>query len=101
MKNLSSTELKPLEFNLQAEPQKTFAPTNKIGWLHSLSDEPGARFDLAIKDGAGQLKFERKNCGSETKEFGELVNLPTLVGEELFVEVSNLRGSKSVTVFLN
>lgn len=98
---LNSTEIKPLEFSDAGDPQKFRASTAKIGWLHSESDVPGAKYDLVIKDGNGHVKFERKNCGNETEKFGELVNLATMIGEDLEVSVSNLRGGKKVNIFFN
>jgi hypothetical protein len=100
---LSSTENPPLEFNPGAgeESQVVRVPTSKIGWLHSVSDEPGARFDITIKDALGRTKFERKNCGNDTEKFGELVNLETRLGEDLQVSVTNIRGAKKVQLFLN
>ncbi len=98
---LSSTEQKPLEFSEQVPINEVNAHTNKIGWLHTLADTPGASFDITIKDGLGRVKLERTNCKSETDKYGELINQPTLLGEKLFVEVSNLKGAKSLKVFIN
>ncbi len=98
---LSSTELKPLEFSENESSQKVNSSTAKIGWLHSLSDTPGATFDLTIKDSLGRVKMSKKNCGNATGKYGELLNLPTLIGEQLEVVVENIKGAKSVKVFLN
>ena len=81
--------------------QKINAPSNKIGWLHSLSDKSGAKFDLTIRDGLGRVKLRKTGCGSEHKEYGELINLSTNLGEELQIEVSNLKNAESVDIFLN
>ncbi len=98
---LNSTEARPLKFTEGALSQKMRASTAKIGWLHSEADQAGAKFDIVIKDGHGHIKFQRKDCGNDTPKFGELVNLPTLLGEDLNIEVSNIRGAKEVNVFLN
>ena len=103
MKPISSTESKPLVFNpsIGMMSQKAHIPTNKIGWLHSLADQKGASFDITIKDSLGRVKLERKNCSSANEQFGELVNLPTFIGENLEVIVENLKGAKTLQVFLN
>ncbi len=101
MKALSSTELKPLQFKKESPSQKVRASTAKIGWIHSMSDKPGAKFDIVIKDALGRRKFERKNCGAETKQFGQLINLPTLLGEELEVSLENIHGAERIDLFLN
>lgn len=103
MIELSSTENPPLDFNPSAGEvsRKVQAPNRKIGWLHTLSDEKGASFDIAIKDLHGRTKFERKNCTSQHEKFGQLINLPTMMGEQLEVVVHNLKGAKNLKVFLN
>lgn len=98
---LSSTELKPLEFSENESSKKVNSSTARIGWLHSLSDVPGAKFDLTIKDALGRVMLHKKDCGNETEKYGELINLPVLIGEELEVMVDNIKGAKSVKVFLN
>ncbi len=100
---LNSTTLPPLTFKPESgeTSQKTMAPTNKIGWLHSFADTPGATFDLTIKDSLGRIKFHRTKCGTDTEKFGELINLPTQMGERLEVVVENLKGAKKLDVFLN
>jgi hypothetical protein len=100
---LSSTEQAPLEFNpsIGENSKMIRAATGKIGWLHSIADTDGASFDIKVKDVFGHIKFEKRNCKSETKEFGELINQETLIGEDLTVEIDNLQGAKTVKVFLN
>lgn len=100
---LSSTENKPLEFVpvVGENSKKTIAPTNKIGWLHTLADQKKASFDISIKDIHGKVKFERKGCSSDNEKFGELINLPTMMGEHLEVVIENLKGAKNLKVFLN
>ena len=103
MRPLSSTALAPLEFIPKSgQVSKTHrASSGKIGWIHSISDKPGARFDLVIKDGMGREKKRMRDCGNATEKFGELVNLPTQMGEELHVEVENVRGADNLKIFLN
>lgn len=100
---LSSTESKPVELVpvLGEASQKTKAVGSKIGWLHTLADEKGASFDLVIKDGLGRVKATRRNCKSESNQFGELINIPTFLGEDLEVSVENVVGAKNIKVFLN
>lgn len=98
---LTSTDNPPLKFTTTEGVQKARIPGHKIGWLHSLSDQPGASYDICIKDALGRKKFEQLGCKSDTKEFGQLVNLPTLVGEDVEVEVANLKGASEISIFLN
>lgn len=100
---LSSTENPPLKFkpSIGETVQKAIVPGNKIGWLHSMADQPGATFDIVIRDTLGREKFRRNNCATDTKEFGELVNLPTLIGEHVEIEIDNLKGAEEISVFLN
>lgn len=90
-----------LEFTPETERVKTKAPTAKIAWLHSISDGPGASFDLQIKDGLGRVKWEKKDCSSGSERFGILANIETLMGEDLEVCVTNVKGTKKLKVFLN
>ncbi len=76
-------------------------PTSKIGWLHSIADSAGAKFDVTIKDSLGRIQFQRRDCGTETDRFGELVNIPMKIGQEVGVTIENLKGAKKVQVFLN
>lgn len=103
MQHLTSTDLAPLDFNpsIGESSKKTIAVGNKIGWLHSIADKEGASFDITVKDIHGMVKFQRKNCKTDTKEYGELVNEPTLLGEDLEVVIDNLQGAKKIQVFLN
>ncbi len=80
---------------------KVRAQSGKIGWIHSIADKAGAKFDLVIKDGLGRVKFKKENCGTNTERFGELVNLPTYLGEELDVSIENVRGAEKIDLFLN
>jgi len=103
MRPLSSTAIAPLEFILKTGElsKKVTASTNKIGWIHSVSDKPGAKFDLVIKDALGREKVRKTGCGNETEKYGELVNIPTMMGEELHVEIENLKNAESLKIFLN
>ncbi len=101
MRPLSTTEAPHLQFKKDGEPQKVRALSDHIGWLHTLSNKPGAKFDITIKDGLGRVRMEKKNCGTQTEKYGELVNFPTMMGEELEVEISNLQNVDELKVFLN
>ena len=103
MKAINSTDLPSILFDADSRENsgKILAQSGKIGWLHSLSDTPGAKFDIVIKDSLGRVKYEKRNCHSETDRFGEIVNLPTNIGEELNVSIENVRGAKKINVFLN
>lgn len=98
---ISSTELPPLKFSSSVQKLPFKSPTAKIGWMHSETDKPGSSFDLTVKDALGRVRFERKNCKTETKQYGELINQPALVGEELSIELTNLKGTENVLLFLN
>ena len=101
MRPISSTETPALEFSRDTQPQKLTLTNTKIAWLHSLSNKPGAKFDIVIKDQRGGVRFERKDFGTETEKAGELVNIPFLPGEEIEVSVNNLRGAEKVHILLN
>jgi hypothetical protein len=103
MTKLSSTELAPLEFipKIGKTSHKIRAVSNKIGWIHSISDQPGASFNITVKDALGRTKFQKRDCKSETTAFGELINQETLLGEDLEVIVDGLQGAEKVHIFLN
>jgi hypothetical protein len=104
MKPIVASELAPLRF-VPSEGKTSLpyrAGSGKIGWFQSISEKEGVKFDLIIKDGLGREKYRRKNCGNMvTKQDGELINLPTIMGEELHVEVDNVRGDGAISVALN
>ena len=50
MMNITSTEAPPVTLSNIEMSKKINIPTSKIGWLHSISDEPGVTFDLQIKE---------------------------------------------------
>ena len=101
MKAISTTEMPALTFTQQQGEQKFHSQANKIGWMRAMAEKPGISFDITIKDGMGRIRAQRQNCKTQTNEFGELINLPTSLGEDLNVEVSNLKGTEKLTVFLN
>lgn len=103
MKPISTTEMPSIKFDeeLKESGGKILAQSGKIGWMHSLSDSPGAKFDIVIKDSLGRIKYEKRNCHSEVKQFGELINLPTFIGEELEIKIENVSGAKKIDLFLN
>lgn len=77
------------------------AQANKIGWIHSISDTSGAKFDLTIKDALGRVMFTRSGFGSDTVRSGELINLETHLGEEIEVIVDNIQNAKEIDLFIN
>lgn len=98
---VSTSETKPLEFKKDAEGgQKFRMQSNKIGWLHALSDKPGAEFDVKIKDSLGRVKFQG-TLRSQTEKAGALINVPTFLGEEVEVSVENVKNADKVTLFVN
>lgn len=98
---VSPSETPVLTFTSLAEkPQEYRASANKIGWLHT-QQKPGTEFDLRIKDIHGHTKFERVGIKAGAETYGELANIPCLLGEQLFIEVSNIKGSDKVAVLLN
>lgn len=101
MKLISTSQTPILSFKKGQMSQKMRMPSNKIGWLHSLSDKPGAKFDIVIKDSLGRVKYQKSNCGNDTTQYGELVNLPTLIGEEVEVELENAKNFEELNLFLN
>ena len=95
------TELAPLEFKSGSDiTHKVKASSTKIGWLHSVSDKPGAQFDVVIKDALGRVKHRATIKGS-TEKSGSLLNLPTYLGEDLEVGVENIKNAEIVQLFLN
>ena len=101
MRPISTTELPAMTFSLQQSTQKFNVQGNKIGWVRAMTEKPGFSFDLTIKDSLGRVRAQRQNCKTETTEFGELMNLPTNLGENLEFEVSNIKGAEKVTIFAN
>lgn len=98
---LNASETKPMEFSTAVRSHAHRTQSPKIAWLHSKAPARGVTYDITIRDALGRVKMEKKGCGNEGEEYGELVNLPTLVGEELTIEVDNIKGAASLQVFLN
>lgn len=101
MRPVSSTELPALTFNQGQEKQPYHSESAKIGWVR-LFAAPGASLNLSIRDGLGRTKFERHGIKvSPDGQAGELINIPTMLGENLEVEVTGLREGQKAEVFLN
>lgn len=98
---VSTTEHPPLEFERGVEKRLVKAPSAKIGWLQGVVDTPGASFDLVIRDMLGREKFRRNGCVAEGERFGELLNIETMLGEDMEVSVENLKGASKLALFLN
>jgi len=103
MLTIDPISLPQLSFSKKAGTlsQKFQMPGNRIGWLNTKADQPGAKFDFVIKDGLGRVRYSRENFGSETTEYGELVNLETTIGEDLEVEITDIRGADAVEISIN
>lgn len=101
MKPIVASEMPALEFNGQKNSHKIRTQSNKIGWVHSISDEKGAKFDLTIKDALGRTMMQKLNCGGDTERYGELVNLETHLGDEIEVVVENIKNAKKIDLFIN
>ena len=103
MLTVSTTQIPPLKFSVKDENSKAkhLMQSNRIGWLHSIADKPGAQFDVVIKDGLGRVRKRIPNFGGETEKSGQLLNMETMVGEELTFEVENLKNADSLTLFVN
>ena len=101
MRPISTSESPVLSFSRSVEKLTHYAQSPKIGWMRAQTDKPNASFDLTIKDGRGGVMAQRLNCKTPTTEYGELINLPCMLGETLHVEISNLKGAEKVDVFLN
>lgn len=101
MTRVSHVDLAPLSFSPTQEQQPFRSQTGKIGWFKAMSPKPGVSFDLTIKDGLGRVRMQRVGCKTDTVEYGEAINMPTNFGEDLQVEVSNLKGTDKLTVLLN
>jgi len=105
MTKLTSTVLPPLSFdfsnNINPQEQEFVSPGNKIGWIHSVSDQPGVSYDLTIKDGLKRIIEQKKCGGTESKEFGEKVGMHVRSGEKLNFEISNVKGGNKIDLFIN
>ena len=100
---LSSTDTPGLDFDIKAgeNSKKTILATNKIGWVHTLSDKPGAKFDIIMKDALGRVMFEKKSCGNATEKYGELVNIGCQMGDNVEVIIENVKGADKIRLFMN
>ena len=94
-------ELPALSFSPTQSKQPYQPQTNKIGWLRAIADKEGVSFDMTIRDGMGRIVKEWRGCKTDTNEYGELINLSTVIGDNLEVEVTNLKGADKLDVFLN
>lgn len=103
MKPISSSEIAPLTMKVvDGEASEKFVvPGHKIGWVHTIADKPGARFDIVLRDPLGREMLRKANCTSETSEFGELMNIDTRLGEEIEVSLENVQGASEISLFLN
>jgi hypothetical protein len=70
----------------------------KIGMLHSITDKPGAKFDLKIIDMNGNEQIVRKDVGTENTRWGEVVD-KNLTDNTFIVKVENVRGADTIDIF--
>ena len=99
---IDPVEFPPLKFSKETSSQKYRMSANKIGWLRATANKPGVKFDLTIKDALGRVKIQRLGCDSgRASEFGELLNLPGQLGEEIEVCIENVQDGEELQVFLN
>jgi len=70
----------------------------QIGFLHAITDKPGAEFDLIIRDSAGNIKFEKRGIKNESDRWGERIDLP-VSDNYCKIEVENVRGAEKIDVF--
>ena len=97
------SEQAPLSFDIENGilSQKIKVTADRIRWLHAEADQPGAQYDFTIRDALGQKRLERKGFGTEHEKSGELIDLATMVGEEIEIEISNPRNMKTLKMFVN
>lgn len=106
MKTIISSESPGLVYNFENNEdngsQAFNAQSSKIGWLQAESDQPGAKYDIVIKDGLGRVRQVMKGCGNDSvTKYGALVNMPTMIGEKLNIELNNVRGAKKITLLVS
>jgi len=103
MRTILNTELSPLGFEEENGfgSKKVNVQSNKIGWIHATTDSEEADFDIIIKDSLGRTKAEKRGCHASVSRYGELINIPTVIGEEIEICVENVKCAKKIDVFIN
>ena len=102
MKTISTSEMPGMKFSVEDGTKSFRCQSNKIGWITAKADKPGTKYDIVIKDVHGRERHRMNNCGSqEGTEYGEMINMNTHIGEEFEVSVENIKGGKSVDLFIN
>jgi len=97
----STTERAALSFKKGDSASQKFVPVSpKIGWIHTETSEPGAKYDIVVKDVRGFPIVEKRGCTSETNRFGELVNKDVIAGQEIDVTIENIEGAEEVNLFI-
>jgi len=71
----------------------------EIGMLHAQFDNPNAEFDITIEDQAGNVQYEKRGCKNPSGRWGERIDLP-VVDSYYKIRLSNVKGAKSIDVFL-
>jgi hypothetical protein len=103
MKEISPTSMPSIKLKNEggiAETQYR-AQTNKIGWVRTVANKPGASFDFVVSDALGREMFRRPGCTTETEQFAQLMNIDTHLGEDLTVSLENIRGADDIELYLN
>jgi hypothetical protein len=71
----------------------------EIGMIHSVSDQEGAKFDISIKDRAGNVVWQKKDASNPTNRWGERINLQ-LSDNYYIIRVENVKGAKNLDIFV-
>lgn len=103
MKPINNSTLAPLKVtNDNGEGSVSFhAQQNKVAWVQTKANKIGSSFDIVFRDALGREMMRRDNCHSETHEFGEMLNVPTRMGEDYTVSLENIKNAEEVEIFLN
>lgn len=71
----------------------------EVNMLHAQLNDPNAEFDISIEDMAGNVQYSKEGCKNPTGRWGERIDLP-VVDSYYKVKLSNVKGAKSIDVFL-
>lgn len=77
------------------------SPANRIGWVKTKADKPGASFDFVVRDALGREMFRRAGCQTETDTFGQLMNIDTRMGEDFEISLENIKGAEEIELYLS
>lgn len=71
----------------------------QIGLIHAITDQPGAEFDLIVRDSLGEIKYEKRGIKNESDRWGERIDLP-VSDNYCKIEVENVKGAEKIDVFI-